>query len=276
MRAGIRQQLINSKIGILDCYEPNVPNKETPKPYAVVLQNDDIKNNETVGFKRTIEIYFYVKRTSFKSLDEIVDKAIKALHMQTVEDPKTNEVFTCIFNGIVGQDGIDEEWDALYRGLQFNVIALHDKTEENTDKWLDSIKDFTSKITDLPVYLNTWQKNFAVPSILWRVQNQSKERESNRLVKENKTLICHIVSESKSQISELIDNIEDNLIDSLKIPYDLADRRYLTIESINEDREADMLTKGQLTVELFRRRMVKRDTGPIIEEINSKGTLKEG
>lgn len=275
MRAGIRQQLINSKIGIIDCYEPNVPNKETPKPYAIVLQSDDTKNNETVGFKRTIEIYFYVKRTSFKSLDEIVDKAIKALHMQTVEDPKTNEVFTCIFNGIVGQDGIDEEWNALYRGLQFNVIALHDETEENTDRWLDSIKDFTSKITDLPVYLNTWQKNFAVPSILWRVQKQSKERESNTLVKENKTLICHIVSESKSQISELIDNIEDNLIDSFKIPYDLVDRRYLTIESINEDREADMLTKGQLTVELFRRRMVKRNTGPIIEEINSKGTLKE-
>lgn len=153
MRAGIRQQLLNSKIGIIDCYEPNVPNKETLKPYAVVLQNDDIKNNETVGFKRTIEIYFYVKRTSFKSLDEIVDKAIKALHMQTVEDPKTNEVFTCIFNGIVGQDGIDEEWDALYRGLQFNVIALHDETEENTDKWLDSIKDFTSKLTDLPLSL---------------------------------------------------------------------------------------------------------------------------
>lgn len=276
MRAGIRQRLINSKIGIIDCYEPNVPNKETQKPYAVVLQNDDVKNNETVGFKRTIEIYFYVERTSFKILDEIVEKAIKVLHMQTIEDPKTNEIFTCIFNGIVGQDGIDEEWDALYRGLQFNVIALHDETEENTDKWLDSIKDFTSKITDLPIYLNTWEKNFLVPSILWRVQNQSKGREINTVVKESKTLICHVVSESKNQITEVIDSIEDNLIDSLKIPYYLADRRYLTIESINEDREADMLTKGQLTVELFRRRMVKRNTGPIIEEINSNGTLKEG
>lgn len=275
MRTGIRQQLINSKIGIIDCYEPNVPNKETPKPYAVVLQSDDTKNNETVGFKRTIEIYFYVKRTSFKSLDEIVDKAIKALHMQTIEDHKTHELFTCIFNGIIGQDGIDQEWDALYRGVQFNVIALHDDNEENTDKWLDSIKEFTSKITNLPIYLNTWQKNFAVPSILWRVQSQSKEREINTVVRENKTLICHVVSESKNEIHELIDNIENRLIDNLKIPYDLANRRYLTIEKITEDREADMLTKGQLTIDIFRRRKFEKERGPIIKTIRHRGTLKE-
>ena len=44
MRAGIRQKLIDADIGIVDCYEPNVPNKETQKPYAVVVQSDDIKN----------------------------------------------------------------------------------------------------------------------------------------------------------------------------------------------------------------------------------------
>lgn len=274
MRAGIRQQLINSKIGIIDCYEPNVPNKETPKPYAVVLQSDDIKNNETVGFKRTIEIYFYVERTSFKSLDNIVDKAIKALHMQTITDLKTNEVFTCIFNGIVGQDGIDEEWNALYRGLQFNVIALHNETETNTDKWLDSIKEFTNNILEYPVYLNTFQSDFDVPSILWRVKSQNKERLNYHLVKENKILICHVVSNSKSQISEIIDTIENNLINAFKIPYVEGVRRYLTIESINEDRDADMFTQGQLTVELFRRRQIERNV-QLVNKIHHRGQLKE-
>lgn len=273
MRAGIRQKLIEAGIGIVNCYEPNVPNKETIKPYAVVVQSDDTKNNETVGYKRTIEIYFYVDRSSFKKLDEIVNKAIPSLHLQTIEDPKTNEIFTCIFNGIVGQDGIDEEWDALYRSVQFNVIALHHESDVNSDKWLDSVKEFTNKILEHPVYLNTFQSDFDVPSILWRVKSQNKERLNYSLVKENKTLICHIVSNSKSQIAEIIDTIEDNLINAYKIPYIEGIRRYLTIESINEDRDADMFTQGQLTVEFFRHKQIERNI-PLINEIHHRGQLK--
>lgn len=274
MRHGIRQKLLESGIGILNCYEPNIPNKETIKPYAVVLQNDDTKNNETVGFKRTIEIWFYVDKTSFKELDKIVEKAIKALHMQTIEDVKTKETFTCIFNGIVGQDGIDEEWDALYRGLQFTVIALYENDEINTDSWLEAIKDFTKEITDIEVYQNTWKKNFKVPSILWRVSNTSKERINAALIKESKTLICHVANNNKSEISKLLDDIENKLIEEMKIPLDIKDRRYLTIESIEEDREADMLSKGQLTVKFFRRKMIEQKEQPIIEKIYGRGNLE--
>lgn len=275
MRLAIRDKILKDT-DLKECYEPNVPDKQTQKPYAVTVFKDDTDNGEVLGFKRSIEIWIYDERLSFKSLDKLAEDIIKSLDLKSITDPKIGENFTCRFDGIVGQDVVDEEWNAIAKGLKFTVIALHDEQEENTDKWLNALSDFTKDITEWPVYLNNWKSNFEVPSILWRVQKQSKERESNTLVKENKTLVCHIVSESKSEISKLIDIIEDNLIDSFKITYDLADRRYLTIESINEDREADMLTKGQLTVELFRRRMVKRNAGPIIEEINSKGTLKEG
>jgi len=275
MRLAIRHTLLKNT-ELKECYEPNIPNKETQKPYAVTVFKDDTDNGEVVGFKRSIEIWLYDERLSFKSLDKLAEDTIKALNLKVITDSKTGESFTCRFDGIVGQDIVDEDWNAIAKGLKFTVLALHDEQSENTDKWLNALSDFTKDITNWPVYLNNWKSNFEVPSILWRVQKQSKERESNTLVKENKTLVCHIVSESKTEISDLIDSIEDNLIDSLKIPYDLADRRYITVESINEDRESDMLTKGQLTVELFRRRMVERNNGPIIEEINSKGTLKEG
>ena len=36
-----------------------------------------------------------------------------------------------------------------------------------------------------------------------------------------------------------------------------------------------MLTKGQLTVELFRRRMINRKESPNISEIKARGKLKE-
>lgn len=274
MRLAIRDKILKDT-DLKECYEPNVPDKQTQKPYAVTVFKDDTDNGEVLGFKRSIEIWIYDERLSFKSLDKLAEDIIKSLDLKSITDPKIGENFTCRFDGIVGQDVVDEEWNAIAKGLKFTVIALHDEQEENTDKWLNALSDFTKDITEWPVYLNNWKSNFEVPSILWRVQKQSKERESNTLVKENKTLVCHIVSESKSEISKLIDIIENNLIDSLKIPYDLADRRYLTIESINEDREADMLTKGQLTVEFFRRRMVKKEESNTIEEINGIGILKE-
>ncbi|GAA0076192.1 hypothetical protein UT300005_05700 [Clostridium sp. CTA-5] len=274
MRHGIRQKLLDTVKNLKGCYEPSVPNKDTLKPYAVVLQGADDDNGEVVGFKRTIEIWLYEDKTTFKNLDKLVEEVIKALNMQVIEDIKTSETFTCIFDGAIGQDLIDEEWEAITRGLRFTIIALHEEDEINNDTWLTALNDFTKTFTSHTVYLNSWKKNFEIPSILWRVQNQSKERENNRLIKESKTLICHIASNNKNEINKLLNDIEDQLITSLKIPLDLTERRYLTIESISEDREADMLSKGQLTVKLFRRKMIE-DNKPVINKIYSKGELKE-
>lgn len=273
MRAGIREQIINTVSELKDCYEPNVPDKSTEKPYAVVVQCDDTDNGEIVGFKRTIEIWLYETRTTFRNLDSLADKVIKALDMQVITDSKTNETFTCIFGGTIGQDIVDEEWDAIARGLKFTVIALHEEDEVNEDPWLDALNEYTKLITTHTVYLNNWKKNFEVPSILWRVQSQSKERENFALIKESKTLICHIASNNKNEINKLLDNIEDKLITDMKIPLDLIDKRYLTIESILEDREADMLSKGQLTVKFFRRKMIENNT-PIMNNIHGSGKIK--
>ena len=275
MRSGIRQHLIDTVPELKNCYEPTVPTKDTLKPYAVVLQGSDDDNGEVIGFERTIEIWLYESRTTFKNLDLLADKAIKSLDMQAIEDIKTNETFTCIFGGAIGQDVIDEEWNAIARGLKFTVIALHEENEINTDTWLDALNTYTRTITNNAIYLNSWKKNFEVPSILWRVKSQSKERENNALIKESKTLICHIASNNKNEINKLLDDIEDKLVSDLKIPLNLADKRYLTIESISEDREADMLSKGQLTVKFFRRKMREINNGPVINSIHGRGSLSK-
>lgn len=275
MRAGIREQIISKVPQLNNCYEPNVPTKDTLKPYAVVVQGDDTDNGEVIGFKRTIEVWLYEARTTFKNLDLLAENVVKGLNMQIITDSKTNETFTCVFGGAMGQDIVDEQWNAIARGLKFTVIALHEEDQVNMDPWLNALSEYTKAITNYTIYLNTWKKNFEVPSILWRVKNQSKERLNNALIKESKTLVCHIVSNNKNDINQLLDHIEDKLISDLKIPLDLADRRYLTIESINEDREADMFSKGQLTVKFFRRKMREINNGPTINVIHGRGTLSK-
>ncbi|AGX44513.1 hypothetical protein [Clostridium saccharobutylicum] len=275
MRAGIRQYLIDKVLEFNNCYEPNVATKDTIKPYAVIVQGSDEDNGSVVGFKRTIEIWVYENRTTFKNLDSLTEKVIKALDMQVISDVKTNETFTCIYDGAIGKDVVDENWNIISRGVKFTVIALHEEDEINTDPWLDALRDYTKGITNNTVYLNNWKKNLNVPSILWRVKNQSKERENNSLIKESKTLICHIASNNKNEINKLLDDIENKFITDLKIPLDLKDKRYLTIESISEDREADMLSKGQLIVKLFRRKSIKINENSTINKIKGRGILKE-
>lgn len=273
MRAGIRQHLIDVVPELKNCYEPTVPTKDTIKPYAVIVQGPDDDNGEIVGFKRTIEIWLYENRTTFKNLDLLADKVSKALDMQVIEDIKTNETFTCIYNGAIGQDVIDEGWNAIARGLRFTVIALYDETEANTDQWLDALSNYTKSIIDYPIYLNNWKKDFLVPSILWRVKSTSNVRELNSVIKETKIIVGHIVHYNKNEINKLLDDIEQNLIQDLKIPFNIQERRYLTINNITENREADMLTQGQLTIEFFKRRMYYKLVGTI-NHIKGKGTLK--
>jgi hypothetical protein len=273
MRAGIRQKLLDSIQELKGCYEPSVPTKQTVKPYAVIVQGSDNEDNAPTGFKRTVEIWIYEKKTTFQKLDALMTKVIGALELQTVINPETLQSYTCKFNGTIGQDIIDEEWDAIARGLQFSVIALHESEENTGDLWVEALSHYTEQLASLPVYRDCWRTNFAVPSILWRAISVDKVPINGAVFKIAKTLKCHVVSRNKSQIEQLLDIIENKLVIDLKVPLDIHDKRYLTVESIREDRTADMLGSGQLTVTFSRRQMIENNT-PAIEKIYSRGKVE--
>ncbi|WP_446897431.1 hypothetical protein ACSVC9_10435 [Clostridium sp. LBM24168] len=276
MRSGIRQKLIDSIPELSNkCYEPNVPTKDTPKPYAVVLQGDDTDNGEVVGFKRTIEVWLYEERTTFKNLDSLGDKVIKALDMQVIEDSKTNETFTCIFDGAIGQDTVDLEWDAIARGLKFTVIALHEDDESPVDPWIEAVSSYINNLINIPVYPDYWRKNFAVPSVLCRILKVEPAPATLGANKILKTIRCHFVSRNKGEANSFISTVENELIQDTKIPLDIQDRRYLTISSIREDREADPLTVGQLSIDFFRFESINRKNIPVMNKIEGRGTIEE-
>lgn len=85
MRAGIRKALIENIPRIKDCYEPTVPNKKTIKPYIVIVQGEDADNEgNAIGFRRTINIWLYEKRTTFNKLDELTKEVVEALDFKTI------------------------------------------------------------------------------------------------------------------------------------------------------------------------------------------------
>ena len=62
MRLAIRNQLVTEVTDLKECYEPNIPNRQTKKPYSVVVAKDDInlstnENNVPIipGTKRPLK-----------------------------------------------------------------------------------------------------------------------------------------------------------------------------------------------------------------------------
>lgn len=274
MRDGIRKKLLDSIPELKGCYEPTVPDKSTVKPYAVILQGSDDKQNNPTSYSRGIQIWLYDKRLTFNTLDSLMEKVISTLDLQTIPED-TGESYTCVFNGTIGDDVIDEEWDAIARGLKFNVIALHEDDESPIDPWIQAVSGYINSLTNLPVYPDYWRKNFAVPSALCRILKIQPAPATLGANKIMKTIRCHFISRNKGEANNFISTIENQLIQDTKIPLDIADRKYLTISSIREDREADPLTVGQLSVDFFRLENIKENNVPAMNKIQGRGSIKE-
>lgn len=273
MRAGIRQALIDNVPELANCYEPNVPNKETLKPYAVILQGTDDEESKPVSFVSNIEIWLYEKRTTFKKLDSLYKQVVKALHLKTITDTTTNQTFTAVFNGTIGQDIVDEEWDAIARGISFKIIGLHnDNTLESVDEWVEAISKYTENLVNVSVYRDCFKNSIATPSVLWRAVNINQQAISPCLLNIEKILVCHVVSDDRTQIQHILATIMNDFSTKIKIPLNLEERRYLTITDIRENTGADMLTEGQLTIKVNRKHFVSEDIS-IMENIYSSGKL---
>lgn len=274
MRAGIRQALIDNIPELSDCYEPNVPSKQTLKPYAVILQGNDEEVSAHINFSRNIEIWLYEKRTTFKKLDYLYDKIVEILHLKTIIDPVTNESFTCVFNGTIGQDVIDEEWDAIARGLSFKIIGLHNDNYLNSvDEWVEAISKYSEMLVKTTVYRDCFKNSIETPSILWRATDTDKKMINSCILNVEKTLVCHVISNNRKQIQEIINTIMDDFAINIKIPLDLASRKFLTITNISENKTADMFTNGQLIIKLISKFFVNKEV-PMIETIYSNGKIE--
>lgn len=264
MRAGLRKQLVDNVLDLDNVYEPNVPSKDTIKPYAVVVQGEDRTINDPTNFSRNIEVWIYNDIDSFQTLDKLMYEVIEALDLKTFTDPNTLLSYTTKFEGTISQDIVDEEWKAIVRGVRFSVISLHDKNAEGTDSWEKATADFIeSTIEGIKTYRGTWKEDFQVPSVLCRTLTKSQEQLNYMAFRENREMRIHVVAESRERINVIMDSVEYDLMRAIKIPLDIKGKRYLTITSIREERDADMLGVGQITVSMTRIKAIERDIGVI-------------
>lgn len=277
MRAAIRQKLIDSIPKIEGrVYEPQAAGATTQKPYLVLRQGVDAEESLWAGFRRIIEVFPYVSRTTFQKVDELANKVIEVLDKQLLTDATTGEVFTCQYLGTVGQDFIDEDWDAITRGLRFAVMALQPVAVKETvasDTWVEALASWAENLLggEWTVYRNRWPLGYVRPAVLWRLADISAVGTSRATFDVRKLMAGHVLGATPNQETVAMLQIVQGLTQAIKVPLDLANRKYMTVVEPRGDYRMDALTRGQISVTLTRMTMRPFEEAPLMQKIEATG-----
>ena len=279
MRSTIRTHLLNQVIGIHDVFEPHAADPKSQKPYLVLRQGVETEENNWVGFRRILEVWPYVSRTSFSQIDDLNTQIIAALDKQLLTNLITGEVFSCIYLGTVSHDYVDDDWDAITRGLRFAVIAIQPVGIIETtisDHWVEALSVWTENLlgTSWTVYRNYWPLGYSRPSVLWRLSDYKVEGISRAGFKVRKSLIGHVLGSTPNQQIQAISEVISGLTNEIKIPLDIVAKKYLTINNPRANFKVDGLNQGQITLELSRNTSRPKEDVPVMMKVESIGTLK--
>lgn len=276
MRAAIRQKLIADIPEIEGrCYEPQAAGASTPKPYLVIRQGIDTEDNIWTGFRRIIEVWPYVARTTFQKVDDLANKVIASLDKQLITDGSTGEAFSCQYLGTIGQDYVDEDWDAMTRGLRFAVMALQpvdvpDPTPP--DSYIEALAAWTeSKYPAWHVYRQTWPLGYEKPTIMWRLASEQYSIFNHNSSRRMASIVGHVVSNAYGEQNAMVSELAQALQLAIKIPTDNGS--YLTIMDVRADLRVDGFRQGQIRLTL--RGMVKAEEPevPLMMKVDSTGHL---
>jgi len=261
------------------CYEPQVADANTQKPYLVLRQGVDTEDTPWTGFRRIVEVWPYVAQTTFQKVDELADEIIAALDKQILTDTSTGEVFTCQYLGTVGQDFVDEDWNAITRGLRFAVLALQSIAVSETvvnDPWVEALAVWTEEIlgTAWTVYRNFWPLGYRRPGVMWRLTGIELREGSRDMFEVRKKFVGHVIGDTPNKEISGTLTIVQELHSAIKIPLDIANRRYLTVHDPIGDYRSDALTAGQMSVTLSRFTNRPVEEAPLITEVHGKGSIE--
>jgi hypothetical protein len=211
-------------------------------------------------------------------VDALSDKIISALDKQMLTT-ETGEVFSCIYLGSAGQDVVDEEWDAITRGMQFAVMALQPVGTDGqitSDPWVPALSAWTSSIlgTAWDIYNGFWPLGYLRPAVMWRVTNAEVKTLAFSSYQVTKRFTAHILGNDQLPEHSAVFSLVAALGSAIKIPFDLADRRYLTVTDPKANIGADALREGQITVTLSRMVARPQDEAPLMRSVSYKSNIK--
>jgi hypothetical protein len=276
MRAAIRNRLIAAVSAVEGrVYEPQAAGIETAKPFLVIRQGIETEESDWAGFRRIIEVWPVVSRTSFQEVDTLARQVTDALAGQLLTT-ESGEVFTVLYLGTTGEDMVAQEWDAITRGLRFSVLALQPVGTTETfpsDSWVEALAAWTQQTLgqDWTLYRDRWPMGYRQPAVLWRLVSSQVMHAARATFKVTKQLQAHVIGQTVNQQNSGATAIVEGLGQAIKLPLNEPVGAYLTVADARADFRNEALTTGQVTVELFRFTARPTEEIPFITRVYPRG-----
>lgn len=245
MREAIRQLLINGVPQVSGrVYEPHAAGANTQKPYLVLREGVQDPEADWAAFSTIVEVWPYVARTTFQQVDALAAAIIDTLHRTRFTDG--GEQYLIDYLGTAGQDFVDEDWDAITRGLRFRVFALG---------WLSGFTYDPDPVTALRNWTaatwpevhtdpGVWSPTDTTPGIYWRLMRLIPAEMTAAVSWLNAQLAAHILAPSPSIRLQWVRKVTEALATQRRI--NLSDGSPLQFMAVSADSEADPMRRGQV------------------------------
>ncbi len=245
MREAIRQLLVNNIPEIRGrVYEPHVAGLNTPKPYLVLREGIQDPEADWAAFSTIVEVWPYVKRTTFQQVDSLANAIINALHRGRFSH--AGEEYLVDYMGSAGPDFVDEEWDAITRGLGFRVFALG---------WLNGLTHAPDPVAALQKWTKdtwpevhtdpaTWSPADITPGIYWRMIRLIPTEITAAVNWIEAQINGHILAPSAAIRLNWVRKVTEEL--TKQRGFKMSDGGPLELLRVMADSEADPMRRGQI------------------------------
>lgn len=244
MRNAIRQLLIDDISTIKGIWEPSAAGPNLEKPYLVIREGVQSESDPYKDFTTVYEVWPYTKRTTFKNVDDLSKEVISTLNRIRFD---VNDVPHYIeYTGSITDDIVDDEWDALTRGLRFRVFSLawllHTPIDPDP---VEAMKDWTeSHFNETQTNPLNWNPTDEKPALYWRVASITSVEPMSWGAWINATLRGHLIATSIDRRGKWLDLVVRQL--ALDARTRLSDNSKMTFQSVSADGSYDPFGEGQI------------------------------
>ncbi len=245
MRKTIRQILVDNILQVEGrVYEPHAAGPTTKKPYLVLKEGVQDPEADWSAFSTIIEVWPYVNRTTFQKVDALAGQIINALHRMLFAESGEQHLIDYI--GSAGQDFVDTEWDAITRGLRFQVFALG---------WLDgqtfdpdpvaALQNWTATACpEAHTDPTTWTPVDTTPGVYWRLVRLVLMETTAAVNWMDAQITGHVLAPSAAVRLQWTRKVTEAIAQKRRIK--LPDGSPLFFNRVTADSEADPMRRGQI------------------------------
>jgi hypothetical protein len=248
-------------------------------PCAVIAFAEEVPKSAWAGYRRIIKISPYARPEDggAEQVEAWSSLLMEGLHQVRLEDEEGG-AFTCIYLGSSDCDRVDASSGLVTRSLRFGVYvpeAVERAQAETTDSWMAALQGWTRTQLgqEWSIYGDVWPGDYATKSILWRLAGCSTTAAGTSALEIRKQWIGHVLAANVGDVRQTVTHLVEQLAVQTRIALtDTGDTRYVTVDEVSADLQADAYLNGQIRLTLQQRIRRPGTDAPLIREIHhSKG-----